>query len=146
LDDKKAGVNVNITERGGTYQWHYDRNAVTVLLYLNEVTGGELEFYPNYRIFVKNRKLIFLQQWFDNLLRVDVVRSLFGKKVTVKPAQGRLVVMRGNRSLHSVRAVEDDKERINIVLAYDVPHALFHAEKQLDAYLYAPEPAVLDHS
>jgi 2OG-Fe(II) oxygenase superfamily len=146
LDNKKVGVNVNITERGGTYQWHYDRNAVTVLLYLNEVTGGELEFYPNYRIFLKNKGPNFLQQCLDNLLRVGVVRDLFGKKVTVKPAPGRLVVMKGNRSLHSVRAVEDDKERLNIVLAYDIPHATFHAEKQLDAYLYVPEPMGSDRS
>jgi len=146
LDNKKVGVNVNITERGGTYQWHYDRNAVTVLLYLNEVTGGELEFYPNYRIFLKNKGPNFLQQCLDNLLRVGVVRDLFGKKVTVKPAPGRLVVMKGNRSLHSVRAVEDDKERLNIVLAYNIPHATFHAEKQLDAYLYVPEPMESDRS
>jgi len=146
LDNKKVGVNVNITERGGTYQWHYDRNAVTVLLYLNEVTGGELEFYPNYRIFLKNKGPNFLQQFLDDLLRVGVVRDLFGKKVTVKPAPGRLVVMKGNRSLHSVRAVEDDKERLNIVLAYNIPHATFHAEKQLDAYLYVPEPMESDRS
>jgi len=144
LDDKKAGVNVNITERGGTYKWHYDRNAVTMLLYLNEVIGGELEFYPNYRIFLKNKGHTFLQRWLDGLLRVGIIRGLFGKKITVKPASGRLVVMAGNRSLHSVRAVEDDKERLNIVLAYDLPHTSFHAEKQLDTYLYTPEPIVSD--
>src|SRR5579859_2885178 len=36
LSNKKVGANINITPAGGTYRWHYDRNAVTILLYLNE--------------------------------------------------------------------------------------------------------------
>ncbi|HET8842029.1 MAG TPA: hypothetical protein VFN35_11215, partial [Ktedonobacteraceae bacterium] len=49
LKEKLVGVNINVTPAGGTYRWHYDRNAVTVLLYLNEVDGGEIEFYPFFR-------------------------------------------------------------------------------------------------
>ncbi|HEY4033137.1 MAG TPA: 2OG-Fe(II) oxygenase [Ktedonobacteraceae bacterium] len=142
--DKKAGVNVNITPRGGSSRWHYDRNAITVLLYLNDVEGGELELYPNYRIFLKNKGPIFLQQWLDSLLQVSIVRRLFGKEVVVKPAQGRMVVIRGNRSLHSVRPVEDDKERVNIILTYDLPHAAFYAGKRLNTYLYTQEAVVSD--
>lgn len=35
---------------GGEYRWHYDRNAVTAILYLNEVPGGETEIFPNFRL------------------------------------------------------------------------------------------------
>ncbi len=37
LQDIQVGCNINITEKGGTYQWHYDRNGITALLYLNKV-------------------------------------------------------------------------------------------------------------
>ena len=35
LENRGASVNVNITPVGGQYRWHYDRNAVTGILYLN---------------------------------------------------------------------------------------------------------------
>jgi hypothetical protein len=139
LTDKKVGVNVNITPKDGVYRWHYDRNAVTALLYLNVVTGGELELYPNYRIYLKNRAHTGLQRSLDAVLQVDPVRNLFGKKVVVKPAQGRLVIMRGNRCLHSVCPVYGDDERINLVLSYDNPDASFLFEKNLNSYLYTQE-------
>lgn len=139
LGNLKVGANVNITPKGGVYRWHYDRNAVTVLIYLNQVRGGELELYPSYRIFLKNKGPAFLQRWLDNLLQVGMLRSLFTHKVVVQPLQGRLVIMRGNRCLHSVRPVEEDKERVNMVLSYDTPLAKFRGEKQLDAYLYTQE-------
>ncbi len=144
LQDKKVGVNVNITPQGGVYRWHYDRNAVTALLYLNEVTGGEIEFYPNYRLFLGKRTHTSLQKWLDSLLRLSFVRNLFSRKVVVKPAPGRLVLIRGNRTLHSVRPVVGDERRINIVLSYDLPHGQFLAEKQLDAYLYTQEAITSD--
>lgn len=50
LSNKIPAVNINIVRPGGEYRWHYDRNAVTALLYLNAVEGGEIELYPNYRI------------------------------------------------------------------------------------------------
>src|SRR5579864_4439584 len=50
LANRGAGVNINITPPGGEYRWHYDRNAVTAVLYLNQSAGGETEMYPNYRI------------------------------------------------------------------------------------------------
>ncbi|NEN87483.1 MAG: hypothetical protein F6K48_00455 [Okeania sp. SIO3H1] len=53
LNDIQVGCNINITEKGGTYHWHYDRNPITALLYLNKVDGGEIEFYPNYRILLR---------------------------------------------------------------------------------------------
>jgi 2OG-Fe(II) oxygenase superfamily len=141
LSNKRVGVNVNITPGAGTYRWHYDRNAVTVLLYLNEVTGGEIELYPQYRLFLNDRGPAFLQQLFDRLLRIELVRHVFGRKVVVVPAPGRMVVMRGNRCLHSVRSVEGDRERVNIVLAYDAGERQpLLARQALDQYLYSQEP------
>ena len=43
LENRAASVNINITPVGGEYRWHYDRNAVTGILYLNQVSGGETD-------------------------------------------------------------------------------------------------------
>src|SRR6202142_3311710 len=50
MQNPQAQLNVNITPPGGSYRWHYDRNAVTALLYLNGVDGGRTELCPNYRV------------------------------------------------------------------------------------------------
>src|SRR3984957_8724260 len=46
ISDIVAARNINITPPGGAYRWHYDRNAVTAIAYLNEVSGGEREVLP----------------------------------------------------------------------------------------------------
>jgi hypothetical protein len=144
LKDKLVGVNVNITPAGGTYRWHYDRNAVTVLVYLNEVSGGEIEFYPSFRIYLKGSGPAFLQRWLDWLVQLNVVRQLFGKKIVVKPAQGRMVAIRGNRCLHSVRPVQGEQERVNIVMAFDNYENQNLSKQALDQYLYSQKPVSSD--
>jgi hypothetical protein len=141
LLNTKAGVNVNVMPAGGSeYRWHYDRTAVTAILYLNRVEGGETELYPNYRILLKgNQQHSRLQLTLDRFLRPTVMRRLFGKRKVVEPHPGRLVVMRANRCWHSVRGVEGSEDRINIILAYDAPGARFEVEEGLDSYLYTQE-------
>lgn len=144
LQNKKASINVNITPKGGSYRWHYDRNAVTVLVYLNDVEGGEIEFYPNYRLYLKGKGPTWLQRWLDSLLALDFVRRLFGRHVIVHPQAGRMVVIQGVRCLHSVRAVTSDQERINIVSSYDTPDAHLANNKELDTYLYTQRKTATD--
>ncbi|MEO1377995.1 MAG: 2OG-Fe(II) oxygenase [Cyanobacteria bacterium J06635_10] len=141
LKDIKVGCNVNITNKGGTYRWHYDRNAVTAILYLNEVDGGEIECYPNYRIILNKLRFSRFQSFLDRILQISFVRNIFGKGIVIKPKPGLLLVMCGNKCLHSVRPVssKNDKDRINIVMAYDMPGASFAIEKQLNTYLYSSE-------
>ena len=136
LSNKMPTVNINIIKPGGEYRWHYDRNAVTALLYLNTVAGGELEVYPNYRIGNKKQKFSWLQKYSDALLKLKLIRNYFGKKVSLKPRQGMMVIMRGDRCLHSVKSLEGKQERINIVMAYDVPGREFPVDQRLNSYLY----------
>jgi hypothetical protein len=68
-----------------------------------------------------------------------MMRYLFGKQVLIEPRQGSLLLMPGNKCLHSVRPVRGKKDRINIILAYDAPDADFIIERKLDAYLYSQE-------
>ena len=137
LVDTRVACNVNITSRGGTYRYHYDRNAVTAILYLNEIDGGgETECYPNYRLDFWQRKYPRFQKPLDSLLQNRAVRRLSGKLTIVRPEPGKLLVMRGKRCLHSVRPVHGNRERVNVVMAYDYPDVEFDVGDELNSYLY----------
>ena len=137
IDDRRAACNVNITPPGGGYRWHYDRNRVTALLYLNHIGGGETDLYPNYRLPAPISGQ--LQKGLDRILLTRPARRFFGRVHTIAPAPGTLAVIRGDRTLHSVRAVTGDHDRINLVVAYDRPGST-HQRPALDQYLYDPGP------
>lgn len=139
LADLRAAINVNITAPGGEYRWHYDRNRVTALLYLNEVNGGEIEFCPRYRWKFASPGLSFLQEVMDSALRQKWIRRLLTRTVRVQPMPGRLLVMRGDICLHSVRPVTGDAWRLNLVMAYDPPDSRYGKSEELDRYLYDAE-------
>lgn len=138
IDDARAACNVNITPPGGEYRWHYDRNLVTALVYLNGVEGGETDMYPNYRImwpWVWPRKM---QAFLDRLLFNQGIRALMGHPTAVTPAQGTFVALHGNTTLHSVRPVRGEEYRVNLVVAFDRPGS-DSKRRTLDAYLYESE-------
>jgi hypothetical protein len=139
LSNRRVGVNVNVTPAGGEYRWHYDRNAVTAILFLNTVAGGETEIYPKHRCSLGRWKSSRLQQWLDQLWQTNLMLRLLSQKVVVAPHPGRLVIMRGDECLHSVCPVTSDEDRINVIMAYDLPDALFPHQQDLDQYLYVPE-------
>ena len=140
IDDLQAARNINIMAPGGQYQWHYDRNLVTAVVYLNSVDGGQTEFYPNYRLRVPGEHPLAVQQALDQWLLARPIRNLLGSRLAIAPTTGTLVAFRGNRTLHSVRPVEGNKERISLVLAFDRPRAR-RTRASLNAYLYEPGPS-----
>ncbi len=144
LEDRKVGLNVNVTPAGGAYRWHYDRNEVTAILYLNAVPGGETEIYPNYRLFMEGARYTALQRFADRVMGMPPIRTVFGKLVQVAPEAGLLVAMRGNRCLHSVRPVEGDEDRINVIMSFDRPGAQFDVASELNQYLYAATRVSVD--
>jgi hypothetical protein len=135
IEDSVAARNINVTPPGGEYRWHYDRNAATALIYLNEVPGGETELFPNFRILVGGGRYQRIQRRLDDIVRLRFVRRLFGHQRLVEPRRGTLVIMRGNTTLHSVRAVLGTEDRIAIVLAYDFP-GRGPQRNELNSYLY----------
>jgi hypothetical protein len=140
LDDAQVSCNINITPPGGAYRWHYDRNAVTAIVYLNAVQGGETECHPRYRI-VLPKPVASRQQWLDRVLQLRAVRAVFRRRVVVAPAPGRMLLMRGDRCLHSVRPVRGTQERICVVMAFDRPAARYLVGDRLNAYLYQNDAA-----
>ncbi len=140
LENTRVGVNVNIMPPARSeYRWHYDHTTITAILYLNAVEEGETELYPNYRVLLKNRNHAQIQQFLDRFIHLKIIRDIFGKKITVTPRSGRLLIIQGKKCWHSVRSVQGSKERINIILSYDVPGAQFPMEKSLDMYLYSQD-------
>jgi len=139
LSNLQARVNVNIMPPGDyEYRWHYDRNYITALLYLNEVQGGATEIYPNNRWYFKN-KFMRLQKLVDWVLNIPFMRFFISKKISIAPQAGRLVITQGNRCFHSVTPVTGDIDRINIILSFDHANTEFPAESGLDNYLYTQE-------
>ena len=136
ITDARVACNVNITPRGGTYRYHYDRNAVTAILYLNETEGGETECYPNYRLDLFKDTRPVVQRQLDHLLQTEVCRRLSMKETLVRPETGKLLIMRGNRCLHSVLPVRGNRERVNVIMSYDYPGAHFNVADELNSYLY----------
>lgn len=137
LTNRAAAINLNITPPGGEYRWHYDRNAVTAILYLNAVEGGETELLPGYRLHLGRWKHTALQRWLDRALREPGIRGLTATPVRVEPRPGRLLVMNGDRCLHSVCPVRGSRERYNLVMTFDRPRAQHRIETDLDPYLYS---------
>ncbi|MFP5246135.1 MAG: 2OG-Fe(II) oxygenase [Thermoanaerobaculia bacterium] len=133
LSNARVAVNVNINAPGGEYRWHYDRNPLTIVIYLNAVEGGSLEFYPRYRLYLGPRRHTRLQRLLD---RVLLALRGWRSKVIVQPAPGRAVLMDGSRCLHSVSRVENGT-RYALVFAYELPGTQFGASEGLDEYLYA---------
>ncbi len=144
IDDAVAARNINVTPPGGEYRWHYDRNAATAIIYLNEVPGGETEVFPNFRLLLRGGRYQRVQQRLDDLFRLRLVRRWFGHQRLVAPHQGTLLIMRGNTTLHSVRAVLGTEDRMTIVLAYDFP-GKGHHRQALNSYLYtSAKPVEVD--
>jgi hypothetical protein len=139
IDDVMAARNINVTPPGGEYRWHYDRNAATAIIYLNEVPGGQTELFPNFRLLFRDGRHQWIQARLDDTFRLRLVRRLFGHQMLVEPRRGTLVIMRGNTTLHSVRAVLGTEDRISVVLAYDFP-GQDTRRTALNNYLYTSAP------
>ena len=136
--ESRAGVNVNIMAPGRSeYRWHFDRVPVTAVLYLNEVSGGETELYPNVRFVLANQDRVRAQKLLDRVSCSTAMRGILSRRVVVSPRAGRIVTFEGNRCWHSVRGVEGGNHRVNILLAYDREGAPSVAAEGLDAYLYS---------
>jgi hypothetical protein len=134
---ERAAINVNVTRTRGEYRWHYDRNDISAILYLNSVSGGALEFYSNYRILLEASNRGHSQEMLDGLMQFRLIRKLFGKKTTLQPEPGMLFIFDGVKTLHSVAPVLSEQERICIVLAYDRTDSASRKNYSLDSYLYS---------
>ena len=140
LENKSIGVSINVTAPGQQFAMHYDRNAVTAVIYLNTVErGGQMEFYPRHRILLAARTnplVKRLQHLLDICTKSAVWKRLSGQRRMVSPQAGRMLVFRGNRCLHGVQPVEGMTARYSLQLAYDMPTTSFGRSETTDYYGY----------
>lgn len=139
LGNKAIGLSINIVPSGGVFSWHYDRNEITAVLYLNEVAGGDMELYPRYRLLMKRRSKglgKWLQRVPDAIMRPSLVRRLsMRSKVAVSPKPGTLLIMEAIRCLHRVRPVVAG-QRYSVQFAYDAENVSFDESSTKDYYGY----------
>lgn len=110
-DDLRNGVNINVVSgSGGRYEWHYDSNPCTGLLFvstLEAADGGELVFRQ---------------------AETDLV---------IRPRAGHLLIFDARETAHCVRPVRSASQRVSVPLNYFVRgHQQLRAES-LDEYLYS---------
>ena len=142
LDNKRIGLSLNLMPASGKLSWHYDRNLVTAVVYLNEVEGGEFEVYPRYRVRLPNnhrgpRKLV--QRVFDAAMRPRAVRNILGRKLTVPPTVGGIAFM-DSTCLHQVAPVRGTVSRASIIFCYDEQGKVFSKDRTQNYYGYRDQP------
>ncbi len=145
LENKVIGKSLNLTPPSGVLSWHYDRNLVTAIIYLNEINGGELEVYPNYRIRINNNHIgiiKLIQKFFDAILRPKFIRLVLGNKVKYQPETGSLVII-DSTCLHQVSAVREGPKRLALVLCYDYLGKKFDINNTRNYYGYKGKKAQL---
>ena len=138
LNNKDIGLSLNITPKSGLLSYHYDRNEITAILYIQGCDGGDLELYPRFRILLPNRYHPFVLQFqriLDIFFRLPFILKFRSKqRFLIKPKSGLLVIMQGSRCLHRVLPVVGEKSRIAFVFCYDKPTVVWTRENAKDYY------------
>jgi hypothetical protein len=139
INDPTIGINVNMTELSGELSFHYDRNEVTGILYLQACNGGFLEILPIHRILLPYRYYWCvkpIQRGFDVLWRSPVALWVAQRKRQfIEPRPGLLVIMRGPVTLHRVTPVQHGPVRIAGVFCYDKPETKWEKWNSGDNYV-----------
>lgn len=140
LENRAIGVSINVTGPGQQFAMHYDRNAITAVIYLTTVDeGGQMEFYPRHRVMLgspTNPIVRRAQHCLDIATKSGFWKRLSGQRREVSPEPGRMLVFHGNRCLHGVRPVAGTQARYSLQLAYDMPSVSFDRSKTTDYYGY----------
>lgn len=102
LSDHKVACNINITQPGGSYRYHYDRNALTAILYLNATRGGETECYPELP-FVARTGSLFKPATKTRSRSAKPLRAICGCDSTARASTSRAAADHAGQSLPAQR-------------------------------------------
>jgi hypothetical protein len=117
IDNRRVGISLNYTPPGGGFVRHFDRNQMTVSLYLNTVEAGELTVWPN---IVSPLVDLFGRYKLPIALRLTRLK----RPIDIPPREGTVVVF-SRRTVHAVSPVVGQRARVSIIMAYDRPQASF---------------------
>lgn len=111
LAEPDQRVNVNLLTPGprSGYEWHYDPNPITAVLFLTDMPPGQGEL---------------------------VYRDAAGQLARVQPRRGRVAVGDFSQTLHGVRSFWAAPLRLSVPFGYGVPG---HTEAKGSEFLYGRE-------
>lgn len=128
--DRRIGLSINITPKFGKFEPHFDRHAMTAVLYINDdFFGGEMNFYPrirglrNYPSYPSHRSIT--HRILDRAVRSKVYLKWLARKIVFKPKAGTLLIFEGTRTYHQVQMVTAGSSRMTVQFGYDRPGASF---------------------
>jgi hypothetical protein len=119
LDNRKMGISVNVVLGKGGFFAHRDRNAITVVLFLNDQDSRELLIYPEFR---RLQKLLSLLPGNIGARAYNAVRRILWKSLgarRIMPSAGYLIAF--NRLVHRVADVRPGGTRVTLVVGLDRP-------------------------
>jgi hypothetical protein len=153
LDNRAIGIFLNVTPPGGGFGTHPDRQAITIVSYLNNADGGALYVYPAF------------PRWFQHGLRgspaprmralrrhaikslntsrgfvAEAAHRLLFHPVRINPRAGTVAAFT-KLSDHRVDPVAPGSVRFGLVVAGDRPGVSFKEGQKY--YGYAPEEIML---
>jgi hypothetical protein len=135
VSNKKDAIRIHFTEPQAQHRWHYDPNVLTAVIFLNQVEGGEVDVFNNYRILLDSYSLPGTQRILDNALNSRISRWLFSSKLSqIVPCEGGLLLMNANRCLHSIRKVHGRVDQVRIEFAFDIPGRTLAIHSDVDTY------------
>jgi hypothetical protein len=135
IDNRKMGISVNVMLGKGGFYTHRDRNAVTVVLFLNDQDSGELFVYPE---FLRLQKLLSLFPGKIGGRAYTAMRRLLWMTLgpsRIMPCAGTLVAF--NHLLHRVADVRPGGTRVTLVVGLDPPNV---SSQHIDEYYGYGEP------
>jgi hypothetical protein len=134
LDNRAIGISLNVTPPGGGFGTHLDRNAVTIVLYLNDADGGALHIYPPFPVGLRMLRRYAIK-WL-NLSHggiADALHRLFLRPVRVDPRVGTVAALTW-MSHHRVDPVAPGSLRFSLVVAADRPGISFKEGQKYYGY------------
>jgi hypothetical protein len=91
LDNRSIGISLNVTPPGGGFATHTDRNAITIVLFLNDADGGALHVYPAFPVLFGRELQGAMRSPWVHLLRLHAIKRLNTSRIPLAGAAHRLL-------------------------------------------------------
>jgi len=129
--DPLGALNIDVMTEGDELAWHLDRDAVSVVLVIQDaIEGGGFEYL-----------LPSDEDAEDIGINPLIAGDTSARLCTDAPAPGALMIFDGRRLLHHVTAVHGPRPRYRATFAYDfAPGAAISDAERLDRYGRLPSP------
>ena len=126
-EDSLSSINVHYHKKGQELGWHFDNSAFAITLMIQSAeVGGQVEYVKELRNSDRG------DMNFDG---VGKVLDGITKPKQLEQSAGSLVLFRGRDTLHRVTPNSGDRDRILVVLAYNIkPDVSLSKEAQLTFY------------